>query len=150
LIHRKPQFSRFLMASALVAGLALSGSAVAANEDNSGGSGNAEAASEGNAEGNPGETVSDEELEKFAQAYGQIRSVRAQYQQKIQQAEGKEQKSKLKKEGRQEMMGAIQEAGLDVSEYQRIGKQLNQSQELQKRLQQKLGGSGDSSGGSSN
>jgi hypothetical protein len=138
------------MASALVAGLALSGSAVAANEDNSGGSGNAEAASEGNAEGNPGETVSDEELEKFAQAYGQIRSVRAQYQQKIQQAEGKEQKSKLKKEGRQEMMGAIQEAGLDVSEYQRIGKQLNQSQELQKRLQQKLGGSGDSSGDSSN
>ncbi|PSQ94374.1 MAG: hypothetical protein BRD57_00570 [Proteobacteria bacterium SW_6_67_9] len=89
-------------------------------------------------------------MEKFAQAYGQIRSVRAQYQQKIQQAEGKEQKSKLKKEGRQEMMGAIQEAGLDVSEYQRIGKQLNQSQELQKRLQQKLGGSGDSSGGSSN
>lgn len=149
MIHRNITSSRFVTAAALAFGLTFSASALAADESQ-GNSGSGADASEQSGEGPSGEPVSDTQLKKFAQAYGNIRSVRAEYQQKLQQAQDKEQQSKLKKEGRKEMMGAIQQAGLDVSEYQRIGKQLNQSQELQKRLQtmmaQQGGGSGSGSG----
>ncbi len=153
LIQRNVTSTRFITAAALALGLTVSASAMAADEGQ-GNSGSGADASEQSGEGQSGEPVSDAQLEKFAQAYGNIRSVRMEYQKKLQQAEGKEQQSKLKKEGRQEMMGAIQEAGLDVSEYQRIGKQLNQSQELQKRLQKMMaqsgGGSGSGGSGSGN
>ncbi len=149
LIHRTTASSRFITAAALALGLTVSATAIGADEGQ-GNSGSGADASNQSGEGQSGEPVTDAQLEKFAQAYGNIRSVRAQYQQKLQQAEGQEEQSKLKKEGRKEMMGAIQEAGLDASEYQRIGKQLNQSQELQKRLQKMMAqqGGGSGSGGS--
>jgi len=79
--------------------------------------------------------VSRADLEKFASAYSEIRGVRAEYMPKIQQASGKEEKAKLKKEGQQQMVQAVRSSGLEIAEYQAIGQKLNSNKELQARLQ---------------
>lgn len=78
--------------------------------------------------------VSRADLEKFASAYSDLRSVRAEYMPKIQQADGKEEKAQLKKEGQKHMVQAVRSNGLKVAEYQAIGQKLNDSKALQTRL----------------
>ncbi len=130
-----------LAASLFCLALAAAGTSSAQDSEagNGSGSGSSDSGSGASASQQDGdkasEPVTDAQLEKFAAAYGDIRKVRAQYQQKLQQASNKEDKAQLKKEGRRNMMAAIQNAGLDVAEYQRIGKRLNQDKDLQKRLQ---------------
>lgn len=80
--------------------------------------------------------ISDEKLEQFAEAYADIREVRSEYVPKLQQAEGQEEQAQLQEEGQQEMVAAIESNDMDVSEYQQIGRQLNNDQELQERLKQ--------------
>jgi len=80
--------------------------------------------------------VSKADLQKFAAAYGQIQTVRAEYGRKLQQAgDDKQQRQKLKKEGRQQMVEAIRSEGLKVAEYKQIGQKLNSDEELRSRLQ---------------
>jgi len=129
-------------------GLALAAAGTSAAEQSEAGNGSGSGSQDGEKASEP---VTDAQLEKFATAFGDIRKVRAQYQQKLRQASNKEDKAQLKKEGRRSMMAAIQNAGLDVAEYQRIGKRLNQDQALQKRLQKmmqdKRGGASTGAGG---
>lgn len=80
--------------------------------------------------------VSEEQLEQFAAAYGDIQEVRAEYVPKLQEAEGEEEQAKLQEEGQQEMVEAIESNGMDVAEYQEIGQALNSDEELQNRLQE--------------
>lgn len=110
------------LAAAIVLGLA--GPAMAADSADSG------------VETGQGTDVSQEELEQFAAAYGDIQAVRAEYVPKLQQAESEEEQQQLQEEGQQEMVEAIRSNGLEVAEYQEIGRQLNEDEELQQRLQQ--------------
>lgn len=107
-----------LMAAALAVGL--SGPAMAGN---AGGSGEQQ-------------RVSEDKLEQFAEAYADIRSVRAEYVPKLQQAEGEQEKAQLQEEGQQEMVEAIRSNGMEVGEYQQIGRRLNNDEQLQERLKQ--------------
>lgn len=99
--------------------------------------------------------VSDAKLKQFADAAMEMRSVRAEYGPKLQNAESDEERAKLKKEGQGKMKEAIRSSGMEVAEYKRIGRRLNQDKELQQRLQQMMkkqmqkgsGGQQPSSGG---
>ncbi len=82
------------------------------------------------------EPVSDAKLEQFAQAFQSIRSVRAEYGPKMQNAENEEERAKLVEEGKGKMKEAIRSSGMEVAEYKRIGRRLNEDKELQQRLQQ--------------
>lgn len=81
------------------------------------------------------EPVSDEKLEQFADAFEEMRSVRAEYAPKLQETEDEQKRQELMKEGQAEMKDAIESSGMKVAEYQRIGQRLNQDQQLQQRLQ---------------
>lgn len=105
---RHARTPHMLLAATLALGLA--GPALAQEGDDSGSGSGGDAAAQ----------VSDAQLEKFAAAYGQVRSVRAEYAQKM----------------RQDMVAAIKDAGLDLEQYKQISQQLKGSKELQQRLQQ--------------
>ena len=78
--------------------------------------------------------VTDAQMEKFADAYGAISSVRAEYAPKIRQAENKQERTRIQKAGRQEMVAAIQGADLELAEYRQIGQRIKGSPELKQRF----------------
>ena len=130
--------SNFMIRGVLATALALgvSGPVVAAGDDSTAAN-EAQAAEEGGSTQGQGQMeVSQADLEKFAAAYGQIQQVRAEYGRKLQQTEDQAKREELKQEGQQEMIAAIEEEGLELSEYQQIGRRLNNDQELRSRLQQ--------------
>ena len=118
--------------------LALAPATMVSAADNEG-SGQADAAA-------TNEPVTEADLEKFAAAYGQLQSVRAEYGQKMQQAEDKSKQQELRKEGQQAMASAIRDVGLKIAEYRRIGKKLNNDEELRSRLQKMMQERNDNSG----
>ena len=142
--HARPL--RGLLAGALALGLA--GPALATGGNDAQGSKSDDASA---AESASAQRVTDAQLEKFADAYGGIRSVQQEYAPKIRGAEDKSERTRLKKEGQQEMVAAIRGAGLEISEYQQLGQRLNGNRALQKRLQQimqeqRAAGDGDTAG----
>lgn len=120
------------IALALLLALAPATMVSAADDESSGQSGNASDQSDAAASDEP---VTEGDLEKFAAAYGQLQTVRAEYGQKMQQAEDESKQKELRKEGQQAMVSAIREEGLEIAEYRRIGKKLNNDEELRSKLQ---------------
>lgn len=123
------------IALALLLALAPATTVNAADNEDSGQSGNASDQSDAAASDEP---VTEADLEKFAAAYGQLQSVRAEYGQKLQQAEEESKQQELRKEGQQAMVSAIREEGLEIAEYRRIGKKLNNDEELRSKLQEMM------------
>lgn len=120
------------IALALLLALAPATMVSAADNEGSGQSGSTSDQSDTAASGEP---VTEADLEKFAAAYGQLQAVRAEYGQKMQQAEDESKQQELRKEGQQAMVSAIREEGLEIAEYRRIGKKLNNDEELRSKLQ---------------
>jgi hypothetical protein len=123
------------IALALLLALAPVGLAGAADNEGSGQSGSAGSQSGAAASNEP---VTEADLEKFAAAYGQLQTVRAEYGQKLRQAEEQSKQQALRKEGQQAMVQAIRDEGLEIAEYRRIGKRLSNDQELRSKLQQMM------------
>lgn len=118
--YRAASLARLLLAGALTLGTAAP--ALAAEHDSGSGSGQEV-------------QVSQEKLEQFVAAYAEIQAIRAEYMPRLQQAEGEEEQARLQKQGQEEMVNAVRDEGLDVSEYQQIGQKINSDQELQARVQ---------------
>lgn len=131
------------IALALLLALAPATMVSAADNEGSGQSGNASDQSDAAASDEP---VTEADLEKFAAAYGQLQTVRAEYGQKLQETEDESKQQELRKEGQQAMVSAIREEGLEIAEYRRIGKKLNNDEELQSRLQEMMQQEGGNSG----
>lgn len=81
-----------------------------------------------------GEPISDEKLQQFVVAMGEIREIRMEYGPKLQEAENEEEQNQLRKEGREEMLEAIRDTGLGADEYNRIGRRINNDEELKNRV----------------
>jgi predicted ATPase with chaperone activity len=87
----------------------------------------------GNAAG--GDTNFDkEQIESFAAAQGDLRQIQQEYASQIQQAEG-EKSAQLQKEAQQEMVAAVEDAGLSVKEFNRISQAARNDQQLKERIQ---------------
>ncbi len=95
----------------------------------------AEQAEEATGSGAP---VSDEQLRQFTLALAEVRSIRMEYMPRVQEAESREQRNELKQRGREEMLEAIRDTGLEVGEYNRIGQRIGDDQELKRRVQQMM------------
>lgn len=125
--HRK------LTTSILLAGLLSLGLGTPAQAENTGESGSGDAAAAGDSE-----PISDKQLQKFVVAMNEIRKIRQEYAPRMQQAEGEQEQKELRKEGRGEMLEAIRDTGLDAEEYNRIGRRINNDQELKRRVRELL------------
>lgn len=89
------------------------------------------------------ESVSDEQLQQFVVAMNEIREIRMEYAPKLQEAENEEKQNQLRQEGREEMLDAIRDSGLETEEYNQIGQRINSDEALQQRareLAQEQGG----------
>lgn len=118
--------SAILLAALITLG---AGPAVAAGEGET---------NEGSASQSQQSQVSDQKLQQFTLALADVRDIRMEYGPRLQQAETREEQRELKKEGREAMMKAIRDNGLELKEYNRIGNRLGSDKELQKRVKEMM------------
>lgn len=85
--------------------------------------------------------LTDDDLHGFIEAAHEIQSIRAEYAGKISAAEPDE-RSALQAEAAEKMAEAIEDQGLDVSEYREIGYLLENDEDLPDRLDRVAAGSG--------
>ena len=79
--------------------------------------------------------LSDDDLHGFIEAAYEIQSIRAEYADRISEAEP-EKRAKLQAEAAEKMAEAIEDQGLDISEYREIGYLLENDDDLPDRLDQ--------------
>lgn len=130
--HRK--FTKSILLAGVL-GLGFGAPAWAEDTEGSGAAGNEATAGS--------EPVSDEELQQFVVAMNEIREIRMEYAPKLQEAENEEKQNQLRQEGREEMLDAIRDSGLETEEYNQIGQRINSDEALQQRareLAQEQGG----------
>lgn len=84
----------------------------------------------------PMEEVTDKQLEKFVDAATDVQEVQATYAQRMQEAQDQEQAQSLRDEAQSEMVGAVEESGLSVQEFNLIAQRLQTDPELAERLKQ--------------
>ena len=82
--------------------------------------------------------LSDETLEQFTDAMAEVRSIGQEYSDRIANAEGAEEAQALQRDAQEEMMSAVEEAGLSVQQYNAIAQRMNQDPELMERVQDML------------
>ncbi len=82
--------------------------------------------------------VSDSHLALYIQAATRVEEIRQDVQQQMGQAESTEQAQAMQEEAMQEMVNAVQSFGMTVDEYNQIAAAVQQSPELQQRLQELL------------
>lgn len=74
-----------------------------------------------------------QQIESFAVARAEIRTLQQEYGSKIQQAD-QEEAAELKQEARQKMATAVEENGLDVQEFNRIAQAARSDEDLQEQI----------------
>lgn len=79
--------------------------------------------------------VSDEQLETYAEAEQKVQEIRDDFQQQMPNAESPEDAQALQQEAQQEMVSAVEDAGLTVEEYNQIASQMQSNPELRERME---------------
>ncbi|MCA1779588.1 MAG: DUF4168 domain-containing protein [Xanthomonadaceae bacterium] len=80
--------------------------------------------------------VSEADLERFAVARESIVSIQEDYSARLQGAGDPEEAGKLQQQANEEMIGAVDQAGLDVESFNAIAMALQGNPELQQKLEQ--------------
>lgn len=78
--------------------------------------------------------VNEQALNKFKDAFAQVNDIRKSYSGKLKNLDNQKQARQLQQQAQQEMVGAVQGAGLSVKEYNRIFAAVQQSPELQQKV----------------
>lgn len=84
--------------------------------------------------GSGGASFTDDQIESFTVARADLQQLQREYASKIQQAD-QEKASRLKKEAQQKMVSAVEDAGLDVQEFNTIARAAQNDQELAGKIQ---------------
>lgn len=121
--------SRFLAPVALAVALGASGAAVA---QQSGAQGGAQGGMQQQA---PDIDVSEEQVESFAEAQARVAKIGEKWTPRMQEAESSEEVQKARKQAQQEMVIAVENAGLSVQEYNQIARAAQADEELRKKIQ---------------
>ncbi|KAF0807838.1 hypothetical protein A167_02813 [Alcanivorax sp. S71-1-4] len=79
--------------------------------------------------------VSDQELEKFAEAHKKVEEIREKYVGEAQQADDPEKVAEVQMNMQQEMVEAVQDEDLDVGTYNRIAQMLPYDDNLRQRVE---------------
>jgi len=78
--------------------------------------------------------VDDKTLEKFADAYGDVQSIQQDFARDLQQVSEESEAQALQRAAQEEMMAAVKDSGLSVTEYNEISMAVSSDPELQKRV----------------
>lgn len=78
--------------------------------------------------------VDDEMVEKFATAYASVQSIQEDYTQQLQEVEDRAKAQELQQEAQGEMLGAVEDHGLSVQEYNEMIAQMDQDPQLRERV----------------
>jgi hypothetical protein len=90
-------------------------------------------AQDGNS-GSGGQNFDEGQIESFAVARADVQQLQQEYASKIQQAD-QEQAGKLKQEAQQKMVAAVEDAGLEVQEFNSIARAAQNDPELADKIQ---------------
>lgn len=116
--------SRFLAPVALAVALGASGAAVAQQSGAQGGMQQA-----------PDIEVTDEQVESFAEAQARVAEIGEKWTPRMQEAESSEEVQKAREQAQQEMVIAVENAGLSVQEYNQIARAAQADEELRSKIQ---------------
>ncbi|SRR5690625_579532 len=79
--------------------------------------------------------VTDDQLQTYAEAEQKVQEIRDDFQQKMPNAESPEEAQTLQQEAQQEMVSAVEDAGLTVEEYNQIASLMQTNPELRQRME---------------
>lgn len=83
----------------------------------------------------------DETVERFAQAWTEVQGIRDDYMGRIEAADDAETAQELQSEAQEAMVEAVTDAGVEVSEYNRIAAAMGEDPELAERIRDMAGSS---------
>jgi len=86
----------------------------------------------------PAVELDDQTIEKFVAATRELGKIRAEYSQKMQGTQDKGEQQQLQREAQKDMMGAIEDEGLDPRTYNSIVQSIKQDPELQKKVHKRI------------
>lgn len=90
------------------------------------------------AQENEPQEVTDEELNKAAEAYVQIATINQNFQEAVQQTSGQDERQALQQETQDKMIKAVEKAELDVESYNRIMHTIDQDPETADKFRSKI------------
>lgn len=125
--------SRFLAPIAVAVAMGTSGAALAQGGAGAGG-GAAGAAPQQQAA--PDIDVSDDQVSAFAEAQTRVAEIGQKWTPRMQEAESQEAVQKARQSAQQEMVIAVENAGLSVQEYNKIARAAQADEELRGRIQE--------------
>jgi len=125
------QFRRMTIATALILGLGLAMPLWAQDQG-------AETQPETQQQAPSAADFSEDQLENFAEAHGEVMEIRDDYTQRLQEAEGREQAMSLQEEANEKMVSAVTDTGLSVEEYGQIARAASNDTELAERIQEMM------------
>jgi len=82
--------------------------------------------------------VSKEELKQTAAAYAKVTYIHIKFQQSVQSIEDQDERQRLQEEANQEVVQAIEDAGLDVEKYNSIMAQIRENEQTAERFNMQL------------
>ena len=83
--------------------------------------------------------ISDAQLQSFVEAQTKVNEIQVEYSEKIQSTQDPEKAQTLQSEAQDKMVKAVDEAGLDVQEYNQIAQQMSRDPALRERIQELMG-----------
>lgn len=81
----------------------------------------------------------DATVERFAQAWSEVQEIRDEYMGRIEAADDAETAQELQSRAQEAMVEAVTDAGVEVSEYNRIAAAMGQDPELAQRIEEMAG-----------
>lgn len=78
----------------------------------------------------PAPQVDDATVEKFVVAYADVRDLQQKFSKKLETVESQEEAQALQQEAQQEMISAVEEAGLNVADYNQVVSAMEQNPQL--------------------
>ncbi len=82
--------------------------------------------------------VTDEQIDAFVQAHINLDEVRQEFTQRLQQAEDQEEAQQLQQEANEAMFAAIEDAGMEVEEYEEVAIAVNADPEVREQVTSRL------------
>jgi len=81
----------------------------------------------------------DEQLQRYAVAVRKVGAIAAEYQPKLEAAEGEPAKQAVRVEADQKMVNEVESGGMSVAEYNGIGRAVRQNPELRQKVERMVG-----------
>ena len=90
-------------------------------------------------QGAPDMEMDDQTLDNFSDAYVEVRDIQSDFADKLGSVEDREKAQEMQREAQEEMVSAVEDAGLSVQEYNQVASQMQNDPELREKVMQRTG-----------